>query len=32
MDNHKVFNAGKPQPKLNDVDDLKKAFVDVGVL
>ena len=30
--NHKVFNAGKPQPKLSDVDDLKKALVDVGVL
>ena len=30
--NHKVFNAGKPQPKLSDIDDLKKALVDVGVL
>jgi hypothetical protein len=30
--NHKVFNAGKPLPKLNDVDGLKKALVDVGVL
>jgi hypothetical protein len=30
--NHKVFNAGKPQPKLSDVDDLKEALVNVGVL
>ncbi|MCJ1377782.1 hypothetical protein MMC17_000878 [Xylographa soralifera] len=30
--NHKVFNAGKLQPKLSDVDDLKKALFDVGVL
>lgn len=29
---HKVFNVGKPQPKLSDVDDLKKALVDVGIL
>jgi hypothetical protein len=28
--NHKVFNARKP--KLSDIDDLKKALVDVGVL
>jgi hypothetical protein len=30
--NHKVFNAEKPQPKLSDVDDLKKAFVNIDVL
>lgn len=30
--NHQVFNAGKPQPKLSDAVDLKKALVDVGVL
>lgn len=29
---HEVFNAGKPQPKLGDVNDLKNALVDVGVL
>ena len=29
---HKVFNVGKPQPKLSDVDDLKKALIDVGIL
>jgi len=30
--NHQVFNAGKPQPKLSDVNDLKKALVDVDLL
>jgi hypothetical protein len=30
--NHKVFNAGKPLPKLDNVDDLKQALTDVGVL
>lgn len=29
---HKIYNQGKPQPKLSNVDDLKKALVDVGVL
>ncbi|KAG4441229.1 hypothetical protein IFR05_003277 [Cadophora sp. M221] len=32
LGNHKVFNAGKPQPKLSDVNDLKKTLVDAGVL
>ncbi|KAM3516439.1 hypothetical protein NHJ13051_009915 [Beauveria bassiana] len=30
--NHKVFNAGKPLPKLESVDDLKIALADVGIL
>lgn len=30
--NHKVFNAGKPLPKLENVDDLKVALAQVGVL
>ena len=30
--NHKVFNVGKPQPKIDTVDDLKDALVNVGVL
>jgi hypothetical protein len=30
--NHKVFNAGKPLPKLSDVDDLKKALINVEIL
>ena len=30
--NHKVFNAGKPQPKLSDVEDLKRALMNVDVL
>ena len=30
--NHKVFNAGKPLPKLENVDDLKAALVEAGVL
>lgn len=30
--NHKVFNAGKPHPKLENVDDLKAALVGAGVL
>ncbi|PPJ52943.1 hypothetical protein CBER1_11654 [Cercospora berteroae] len=29
---HKVFNAGKPLPKLENVEDLKNALLDVGVL
>jgi hypothetical protein len=29
---HKVFNAGKPEPILDNVDELKKALADVGVL
>jgi hypothetical protein len=30
--NHKVFKAGKPEPKLDNVDELKKALANVGVL
>ncbi|KAI1200081.1 hypothetical protein F5X97DRAFT_321834 [Nemania serpens] len=30
--NHKVFNAGKPHPKLENVEDLKAALVEAGVL
>ncbi|KAJ5469222.1 hypothetical protein N7539_008840 [Penicillium diatomitis] len=30
--NHKLFNAGKPLPKLDSVDDLKAALAVVGVL
>lgn len=30
--NHKVYNAGKPLPKLENVEDLKNALIDVGVL
>ena len=30
--NHKVFNSGKPQPKLSDVEDLKRALMNVDVL
>jgi hypothetical protein len=30
--NHQVFNAGKPQPKLASVDDLKEALVTAGIL
>ncbi|KAI0859345.1 hypothetical protein F4860DRAFT_526344 [Xylaria cubensis] len=30
--NHKVFNAGKPHPKLERVQDLKAALVEAGVL
>jgi hypothetical protein len=30
--NHKVFNAGKPLPKLDNVDDLKSALTEAGVL
>jgi hypothetical protein len=30
--NHKVFNAGKPIPKLENVDDLKIALAQAGVL
>ncbi|KPM41501.1 hypothetical protein AK830_g5107 [Neonectria ditissima] len=30
--NHKVFNAGKPHPKLENVDDLKAALAEAGVL
>lgn len=29
---HKVFNVGKPLPKLGDIHDLKKGLTDVGVL
>lgn len=29
---HKVFNAGKPLPKLENVGDLKQGLADVGVL
>ncbi len=30
--NHKVFNAERPLPKLENVDDLKTALVEAGVL
>jgi len=30
--NHKVFNAGKPEPRLDSVRDLKEALIDVGVI
>ncbi|KAG9229006.1 hypothetical protein BJ875DRAFT_524637 [Amylocarpus encephaloides] len=30
--NHKIFNAGKPLPKLENVDDLKTSLVNVDVL
>ncbi|KJZ75907.1 hypothetical protein HIM_04731 [Hirsutella minnesotensis 3608] len=30
--NHKVFNAGKPLPKLENVDDLKSFLIEAGVL
>ena len=30
--NHKVFNAGKPLPKLENIEDLKSALTDAGVL
>ncbi|KAJ5291518.1 hypothetical protein N7478_000769 [Penicillium angulare] len=30
--NHKVFNAGKPLPKLENVDDLKAALATAGIL
>lgn len=30
--NHKVFNAGKPLPKLENVEDLKAALVEAGVM
>jgi hypothetical protein len=30
--NHKVFNAGKPLPKLENVDDLKAALAVAGVI
>ncbi|KAG5794645.1 hypothetical protein H9Q69_006316 [Fusarium xylarioides] len=30
--NHKVFNAGKPLPKLDNVDDLKSTLTEAGVL
>lgn len=29
--NHKVFNAGKPLPKLETVEDLKAALIVAGV-
>ncbi|KAJ2891193.1 hypothetical protein MKZ38_000769 [Zalerion maritima] len=28
----RFFNAGKPHPKLENVDDLKEALVNAGVL
>ncbi|KAK3683016.1 hypothetical protein B0T22DRAFT_502141 [Podospora appendiculata] len=31
-ENHKVFNAGKPLPKLENVEDLKAALVEAGVM
>lgn len=30
--NHKVFNAGKPHPKLENINDLKAALAEAGVL
>ncbi|KAI1756713.1 hypothetical protein F4782DRAFT_526391 [Xylaria castorea] len=30
--NHKVFNAGKPHPKLKNVEDLKAALDEAGIL
>lgn len=30
--NHRVFNAGKPIPKLENVEDLKAALAIAGVL
>lgn len=30
--NHKVFNAGKPLPKLDNVEELKVALTEAGVL
>lgn len=30
--NHKVFNAGKPLPKLENVEDLKASLVEAGIL
>lgn len=30
--NHKVFNVGKPQPRLSDVHDLKKALISAHIL
>lgn len=30
--NHKVFNTGKPHPKLENVNDLKAAPIEAGVL
>ena len=30
--NHEVFNAGKPLPKLENVEELKTALVEAGVL
>ncbi|GAD95432.1 hypothetical protein ACLA_054900 [Paecilomyces variotii No. 5] len=30
--NHKVFNAGKPLPKLESIEDLKAALAKAGVL
>ncbi len=32
LGNHQVFNAGKPQLKLSDANDLKKALINMGVL
>ncbi|CRK44647.1 hypothetical protein BN1723_006240 [Verticillium longisporum] len=30
--NHKVFNSGKPLPKLENVDDIKAVLVEAGVM
>jgi hypothetical protein len=30
--NHKLFNAGEPLPKLKNLEDLKAALVEVGVM
>ncbi|CRK19065.1 hypothetical protein BN1723_012971 [Verticillium longisporum] len=30
--NYKVFNAGKPLPKLENVDDIKAALIEAGVM
>ncbi|KAK4199268.1 hypothetical protein QBC40DRAFT_228193 [Triangularia verruculosa] len=30
--NHKVYNAGKPLPKLENIEQLKDALADVGLL
>ncbi|GAB7354899.1 hypothetical protein MBLNU459_g5533t2 [Dothideomycetes sp. NU459] len=30
--NHQVFNAGKPLPKLENVDDLKLALIEAGLM
>ena len=30
--NHRVFNAGKPLPKLENVDNPKAALIEAGVM